>query len=104
MNCCRDCRYWTPITEDSYGSGMHRVVFPPKDGEEWWDVDTSEVSVRARGLHLVRRCEHPRIVFYQRPAPDGAAVFDGSEYKAALATAEGFGCVLFEANAKPENG
>jgi hypothetical protein len=103
---CRDCRYWAPITDHGVdgGGGEGRVMFPPQSGENWWDVDRDEASIKARGLHLVRRCTSPDVLFYQRPARNGAAIFDGSEYRASLFTGEDFGCVLFEAVSLDEPG
>lgn len=48
----------------------------------------------------VRRCMHPKLLFCERPVEDdGFCVADGSIYRAALYTAERFGCVLHEGNA-----
>lgn len=94
---CKTCRHWERIeSPKATGTGESRVVYPPKAGEEWWDVDDDEASIAARGLHLVRRCAHPKVLFYQRPDRDGAAIFDGSDYRALLCTGEDFGCSLFE--------
>ena len=46
---------------------------------------------------VVGRCRHPKLLFCERPlSPDGFAVADGSVYRAALFTAESFGCVQHE--------
>ena len=45
----------------------------------------------------VKQCKHPGLLFCERPLEsNGFAVVDGSQYFAALATAEDFGCVRYE--------
>jgi hypothetical protein len=62
----------------------------PLDREK---VEDEKESAEVFG-YRVRECKNPKIVFYQRPEHDGAAVCDGSEFAAELLTAEDFGCVL----------
>jgi hypothetical protein len=86
---CLTCKWWRE-DKDHYND----IVNP-------YDPDTyerckSEDEIRAKWGHAVRHCTHPKILFYQRPAIDGAAVMDGSEYMARLRTSEQFGCVLHE--------
>lgn len=94
---CATCRFWVR----DVAPWPEEVYFPPlgdaaaADGD-WAACDTDEASIVARGLHRVRRCAHPKIVFYQRPARDGAALLDGSQYRASFVTAEGYGCLLHE--------
>lgn len=91
MNTCKTCNYWVQH-EDRY----HSICFPRKPGSAWEQCD-DEAEVVAIFGHRVRVCEHPKVLFYQRPERDGAAVCDGSEYAAELLTAEDFGCVLHSA-------
>ena len=58
---------------------------------------TEEQVIKLHGYTL-RYCQHPKILFYQRPEINGATVMDGSEFKACLVTAPDFGCVLHEEN------
>lgn len=44
----------------------------------------------------VRECKHPKLLFYEMPSVDGAAVLDGSEYEGTLMTGRDFGCVNHE--------
>lgn len=44
----------------------------------------------------VRPCRAPLVRFYERPARNGAAIVDGSEYFAALVTGPDFGCIAHE--------
>ena len=92
MNLCKTCVFWKFSAEDEYEPGdqvarpRHPVTFEPQS-EEQTNTDHG---------YVVRYCKHPKILFYERPEIDGAAVVDGSEYHAALLTAEAFGCVLHE--------
>lgn len=73
-NTCKTCKHWHLGEENRYNSEANA----------------------AKWGHRVRRCKHPRLLFYQRPDKDAAAVCDGSQYQAELITGEEFGCVLHE--------
>lgn len=88
MSTCKSCKHWT------IKSDVSRIVFPPHPVTFKHPADEAQV-VQTYG-YRVRYCLHPKILFYQRPERDGAAVVDGSQYHAALLTAEDFGCVLHE--------
>lgn len=90
MNTCKTCKWWQLGEDDRYG----RVLFP--EDPETYEQELDEEKNAARWGHRARRCRHPRLLFYQRPDRDAAAVCDGSQYKAALLTGEDFGCVLHE--------
>ena len=94
MNCCATCRYWQEDEERRY----HSVINPP-DPVTYEQCKTEE-EIAAKWGHRVRYCAHPKILFYQRPEIDAAAVVDGSEYDASLLTAEQFGCVLHESTSE----
>ncbi len=84
MERCKTCKHWFKEM-DGRGSQITDPV----------DPDTYEPMEMP---FEVRRCANERILFYERPLESvGAAVVDGSEYIAALLTAEDFGCVLHEA-------
>lgn len=82
MKRCATCRHWKK----------------PADRGQWitdpHDPDTFEpMQIEFE----VRECTHPKLEFCERPLErDGFAVADGSEYFAALFTAEDFGCVRHE--------
>ena len=86
---CVTCKWWLE-EEDRYNS----IVNPPDPVT--YDQCETEEEIRAKWGHTVRHCKHPKILFYQRPEIDAAAVMDGSEYMARLLTSEQFGCVLHE--------
>jgi hypothetical protein len=88
---CLTCKWWQ-LDEDSRYS---RVIFPPDPAT--YEQEEDEEKNATKWGHRVRQCKHPKVLFYQRPERDGAAVCDGSEYRAELLTAENFGCVLHEA-------
>lgn len=81
---CKTCRWW----------GAH-------DGEDGWRVgqlrvrDPVTYEVVDPQPFEVRLCGSPAIRFYERPAIDGAALLDGSEYMALFVTGEDFGCVAW---------
>jgi hypothetical protein len=89
---CATCKWWK-LNEDSRYSS---VIFPYDPVT--YEKEEDEEKNAAKWGHRVRRCKHPRVVFYQRPDKDAAAVCDGSEYHAELLTGEDFGCVLHEPN------
>lgn len=94
MNHCKTCKWWEETKQDEYRNGGHELIFPYRP-----DTQRRVQSEKEESLvygHLIRYCGNPKILFYQRPTIDGAAVVDGSEYAAALITAEEFGCVLHE--------
>lgn len=80
---CSECVYWQ-VGENRYNQAINPVT-----GDDW----TSEEERKMWFPYDVRYCRHPKVLFYQRPAKDGAAVFDGSEYSAYLVTGRDFGCV-----------
>lgn len=80
---CKTCKHWTAPEKGDYDA-----MFRP------YDPDTYEPM--EFGFD-VRRCQHPSLLFCERPLEsNGFAVRDGSEYFAALYTAEDFGCVRHE--------
>lgn len=89
-NRCATCKWWL-LNEDTRAS---RVIFPP-DPVTYEQEETEEANTAKWG-HRVRQCTHPRVLFYQRPDKGGAAICDGSEYRAELLTGEDFGCTLHE--------
>lgn len=91
MNQCKTCKYWRLGKSDEYD----RIIFPFKPGGSYEQCKTEEEAAAMFG-HRVRRCQNPKLLFYQRPEIDGACVVDGSEYRAELITGENFGCVNHE--------
>ncbi len=89
MNVCKTCVYWK--TDDN----RYNDAVSPRDPVTM-EQERDEAKIAATWGHVVRYCTHPKILFYQRPSKDGAAVFDGSDYMAYLATGESFGCLLHE--------
>ncbi len=90
MKTCKQCRHWR-LDKDSRSSD---VIFPP-DPVTYEREEDEERNAKKWG-HKVRKCCHPKIIFYQRPEKNAAAICDGSEYRAELLTSEDFGCVLHE--------
>lgn len=90
MRTCKDCKHWKKGEDYDEGDKVARPYHPVT-----FDPQTEEKTVETYG-YAVRYCEHPKILFYERPEIDGAAVVDGSDYFAALLTAESFGCILHE--------
>lgn len=79
MNICKTCVFWVSSEGEDYGI------------EKPIDPDTYE---EMQGMHEVRKCTCPKLVFHEFPPEDiSAAVVDGSNYRAVLYTAEKFGCV-----------
>lgn len=93
MSTCKTCKHWVFADPDGLYAA-NELARPSKPGN--FEHVTEEEAVALCG-HAVRQCTHPKIVFWERPAVDGAAVLDGSEYCALLITGEGFGCNLHEA-------
>lgn len=93
MQTCKTCKHWQQDKRRDC-----TICFPYHPGT--LDQLEDEDAVVALFGHRVRECKHPKVLFYQRPEIDGAAVVDGSEYAASLLTAEQFGCVLHEAVAE----
>ena len=82
MKICKECIWWT-VTNN----GFDPISKPD-------DPDTCEEMVMP---FEVRKCESPNVLFCERPVKiNGAAVQDGSTYKAEFYTAEEFGCILWE--------
>lgn len=95
MERCKTCKWW------QLGEGRYDSLMFPLDPATYRRPE-SEDEVKAKYGFLVRNCEHPKVVFYERPQHDGATVCDGSEYDAHLLTAEDFGCVLHEPSEQPQ--
>lgn len=91
MKQCGTCRHWLIRDEEDR---ENRVIFPYHPVTYEQPEDEAEAA-KLYG-HRARVCHSPKVLFYQRPAIDGAAVMDGSEYRASLITGEQFGCVLHE--------
>lgn len=89
MEQCKTCKHWK--INDGRSNNLIFPHLPP----DYNRVKDEAEETKVYGYRL-RHCTHPKILFYQRPAIDGAAVMDGSEYHAELLTAEEFGCVLHE--------
>lgn len=83
---CQTCKHWG-------AKGKREYCVQGWIGEPI-DPDTYKPMVMP---FVVKNCGHPELLFCERPLrADGFAVADGSEYAAALYTAEKFGCVLHE--------
>ena len=87
---CKNCKYWILDTDDEYNC----LIFPYRPDKSYNQCETEEEAALVFGCR-VRRCRNPKLLFYQRPEKTGAAVMDGSEYRAELITGEDFGCVGF---------
>ena len=80
---CKTCAFWKQPSEDD---NYHAVAICDP-----FDPDT--LKPMERGFE-VRICKHPLQTRFEAPVEcNGFGVTDGSEYFAALATAEDFGCV-----------
>jgi hypothetical protein len=85
MERCKTCRFWEIVQRD------YDPIAHPIDPDTYEPMDLP---------FEVRLCQHPDILFAERPLKDiGAALMDGSQYMALLYTAENFGCVLHERDA-----
>jgi hypothetical protein len=90
MKQCKTCKHWTAVDKNEW----NEICNP-------YDPDTFESMEMP---FEVRRCEHPKLLFCERPVEiNGFATMDGSEYKADLYTAEEYGCVLHEEGEINEN-
>lgn len=86
MNRCKTCKHWSRPDD---GEWRLRSMCNPLDPDTYEPMD--------RGF-LVAECTMPTQTFYEAPVErDGFGLTDGSEYFAALCTAEDFGCVKWEA-------
>lgn len=86
MNRCKTCRHWKEPGPDAHFNVLS-ITEPA-------DQDTFEPMKRG---FITRQCKHPEQTRFEPPVrADGFAITDGSEYFAALCTAEDFGCVLHE--------
>jgi len=85
---CNSCKFWS-LKEDSR---YNEVIFP-YDPVTYKQEEDEEKNAIKWGAKL-RYCVNPKILFYQRPEKDGAAICDGSQYYGCLITGEEFGCVL----------
>lgn len=91
MEYCKTCKHWVLGEDDKYNS----IIFPYNPADDYMQCETEEEAAELFG-HKVRRCRNPKLLFYQRPEINGAAVMDGSEYKAELITGEEFSCINHE--------
>lgn len=85
---CKTCKWWSVKEDDQYDE-----LIRPLDDD--YNPFTDEQIHLLYG-HLVKRCHHPKLLFYERPVKDGFAVCDGSKYRGTLITSEEFGCILHE--------
>ena len=80
MQTCETCKYWT-------GRDKCDRVTDPEDPDTWEPMAMP---------WLVRYCEHPRLMQFERPIErDQASCVDGSNYRARLACGPDFGCVHY---------
>ena len=89
---CKNCKFWSKEKQHE----RYDKIMIPFDPVTYDDL-TEEETINLFG-YLAGYCVNDKIVFFQRPEINGAAVCDGSEYKACLITGEKFGCVLWEEN------
>lgn len=95
---CKNCKYWSngrEFAEEQHYNASHLSDVTYPDGDMKYQVMPDEEAKKLTG-RIVRHCIQPLMLFYERPAINGLAVFDGSEYMAGLVTGEEFGCVNFE--------
>lgn len=87
MNTCKTCQHWQdPNSDDFYA----RSLCKPLDPE-------NNYKPMERGFSC-KVCALPTQTFAEAPVErNGFGLVDGSEYYAALVTAEDFGCVRHEA-------
>lgn len=93
MNTCATCNFWR-LPGNRCDWRAQDLIFPPHPVTGICATD--ETANAAVWGHRVRLCTAPGVLFYQRPAADGAAMVDGSEYQACLITGEQFGCTLHQ--------
>lgn len=80
---CKDCKYWRVDQADRNDNLIQPV-----------DPDTGEDQEMP---FEVRYCKNPKLLKFERPIDETyAAVVDGSDYKAELATGPLFSCIHFE--------
>jgi hypothetical protein len=90
MNTCSSCEHWTKPHEDA-NYREARLCGP---------VDPDTFEPMNRGFE-VRICRMPTQTLFEAPIEaNGFGLTDGSGYHAALATAEGFGCLRHEARTR----
>jgi hypothetical protein len=87
---CENCQYWGGPEEDDWS--YEDIKFD------------RDVNYKNIGEAHVHKCWHPKLVFYERPAKDGACVVDGSQYVASLLTGPLFGCVNFTEAIRAQKG
>lgn len=86
---CKDCKHWGHDVSDE--DALYDRISTPFDPDTYEPMDPKLLAFR------VRKCGNPALHRFERPTEiNGYAVNDGSEYYAALYTAEEFGCVRFE--------
>ena len=83
---CKTCKWWVKDVIRHRAEGVMEPIDP-----DTWEPMKMPFEVRV--------CTSPRLLFYERPVESNqAAVIDGSEYYAALITAEDFYCVNHESS------
>lgn len=86
MNTCKTCKHWTAPADDDNHYAVS-ICGP---------IDPDTYEPMNRGFET-RLCRHPAQARFEAPVErNGFAITDGSQYFAALATAEDFGCVRHE--------
>ena len=93
METCSTCKHWRREDQDKYNYLEITMGYRPGGGYDY--VEDEQEAIKVWG-YRVRRCTHPKLLFYERPESNAATVVDGSQYKAKLFTGEQFGCVLHE--------
>lgn len=88
MNTCKTCRHWQKPSDANKGYMALGLCDPT-------DPDSGEPM--NRGFE-VRVCQQPTQTRFESPVEaNGFGLTDGSNYYAALCTAEDFGCIRHEA-------
>lgn len=90
MNQCKTCKWWEKHDDNEIDQFCN-----PEDPVTYEWHRTEEETLKRFG-YIVRKCQNPKIFFYERPEINAASVIDGSGYLAKLITAEQFGCSLWE--------
>lgn len=81
MNSCETCTHWQS----------------PPDPWNYTNICRDrDKDLEPTGPEYVKECQNGKLLFYERPQPDGACVVDGSQYAAKLLTGPKFGCVNWE--------
>lgn len=92
MEHCKTCKWWTPVNDiGGYGYADALGIYDPVTFDRYDDA----TLLRLHGFS-VAQCTSPHVRFYERPARDGVALFDGSQYFAQIITGEDYGCIKHE--------